>query len=495
MWPFDKFKRRDTKKRRIRAFAAADFGRLTSSWKHAITSIDRDLQTQLTVLRGRSRELCANNEYAKRFLHQCKVNIVGAHGIALQNHARDANGTLDRAANTAIETAWRDWSKRGHCEVTGKLSRADIERLIIESVARDGEVLIRKVPGYDNSSRYALQIIEADFLDERLNIERSNGTSIRMGVDLDVWGKPTAYHLLRKHPGDMRSIQSREHIVVSAEDILHIFIPLRPHQTRGIPWMHASMISLFDLGGYREAAIVAARVGAAKMGFFTSPTGEEYQGDAVDGAGNLITEAQPGTFDQLAEGTTLESWDPTYPHDQFESFNKALLRGISGGLGVAYHTFANDLEGVNFSSARAGILEERDTWTMLQEWLIQSFDNLVYPEWLKYSLMTGRIIMPNGTALPSTKFDKFNAGTFQGRRWSWVDPLKDIQANRESIAQRIRSISSVIRETGNDPDDVFEEIAQEREKLAAMGITPEELTGSSAADSEEVDNAEKPEKV
>jgi len=61
-----------------------------------------------------------------------------------------------------------------------------------------------------------------------------------------------------------------------------------------------------------------------------------------------------------------------------------------------------------------------------------------------------------------------------------VDPLKDIQANREAIAQRVRSISSVIRETGNDPDDVFDEIQQERLKMESMGIEPEHLTASAA---------------
>jgi lambda family phage portal protein len=476
MWPF---KRKATQKHRtVRAFNAAEISRLTSSWNGSNHSIDRDLVNTLPTLRGRSRDLCANNEYAKRFIHQCKVNIVGAQGITLQNRSRENSGQLDRPANNAIETAWKTWSSRGNCDVTGKLTRADIERLIVETVARDGEILIRKVPGYKNSSKYALQVIEADYLDHKANEERSNGRTV-MGVDLDMWGKPVSYRILTKHPGDRVATQNREHKVIPAEEILHLYVPMRAHQTRGVPWMHAAMVSLWDVGGYREAAIVAARVGAAKMGFFMSPTGEEYTGDDKDAAGNIITEAQPGTFDQLPEGTTLESWDPTYPHDQFESFNKAMLRGIAGGLGVAYHSFANDLEGVNFSSARAGILEERDTWMMLQEWLITGFNSQIYPEWLKGSLMRGQILLPNGKPLPREKFSKFNSATWQARRWSWVDPLKDIQANREAIAQRVRSISSVIRETGNDPDDVFDEIQQERMKLEEMGIEPESLTANS----------------
>lgn len=482
-WPFGR-KARTKRHRQSRAFNAANIGRLTASWRIQNTSIDRDLVTQLHILRARSRELCANNEYAKRFLTQVKTNVVGANGIMLQNRAKDGSTNPDKLANTAIEAGWRTWSKRGECDVTTKLSRIQLERLIVESVARDGEVLLRRMPGYNNKFRYALQLIEADYLDHMLNEERTDGSAIRMGVELDSWGKPVRYHLLRKHPGDLRTVTSREYEVVDASDIIHIFIPMRAHQTRGVPWMHAAMANLWDVGGYREAAIIAARVGAAKMGFFSSETGDEYTGDDVDGDGNTITEAEPGTFDQLPAGTKLESWDPNYPHEQFESFNKAMLRGVACALGVAYHSFANDLEGVNFSSARAGILEERDVWTELQQWLAESFHDQVFPQWLMLALMAGQIMLPSGKPLPFAKFEKFNAATWQGRRWPWVDPLKDIQAAKEAITLRVRSISSVIRETGQDPDDVFDEIKAEREKLAEMGIAPESVSGPPAADDE-----------
>jgi len=290
MWPFKKQGVRSKGKRRVKTFSAADFNRLTSSWNRMNTSIDRDLQLQLPYLRARSRDLCANNEYARRFMHQCRTNIVGATGVTLQNRAMDANNTLDTIANAAIESHFKKWSMKGGCDVTAQLSRADIERLIVESVARDGEVLFRKIPGYDNAQKYALQLVEADYLDHKLNRENTDGTAIRMGVQLDRWGKPQNYYLLKKHPGDMRggqsnSRQEKDHEIVPASEIVHLFIPLRPHQTRGVPWMHAAMVSLYDLGGYREAAIVAARVGAAKMGFFTSDDGDSYEGDDRDGAG------------------------------------------------------------------------------------------------------------------------------------------------------------------------------------------------------------------
>ena len=60
---------------------------------------------------------------------------------------------------------------------------------------------------------------------------------------------------------------------VAAEDVIHLYRPGRPEQHRALPWMHPVMTGLKMLAGFEESSLVAARVGAAKMGFFSSPDG------------------------------------------------------------------------------------------------------------------------------------------------------------------------------------------------------------------------------
>jgi lambda family phage portal protein len=173
--------------------------------------------------------------------------------------------------------------------------------------------------------------------------------------------------------------------------------------------------------------------------------------------------AEPGEFMGLPEGYTLSSWNPQYPHEQFGAFVKSTLRGISAGLDVSYHTLAGDLEAVNFSSARAGTLEERETWKGLQQWLIESLCEPLYTEWLQYALAAGAL-----SPLPPSRFDKFNAALWQGRRWSWVDPMKDIQANAMAIEQGLTTRGRVIREQGGDPEEIWLELEKENARLAAV---------------------------
>lgn len=449
-----------------RTYAGAKSDRLTADWVTGNQAADEVLRWQLPTLRARCRDLAENNDYARNFFRKIKVNVVGPSGIGMQSKARLKNGNLDNRANDLIESAWSAWIKPQNASVCGTLSLRDILNIAIESVARDGDVLIRKVRGYDNQFGYALQLLEADMLDDRYTERLANGNTVIMGVELNPWGRPVAYHLWQQHPGVSSAIQStaNKRLRIPADEIIHAFIKERPTQHRGVPWMHTAIIRLRMLGAYEEAALVAARIGASKMGFYTSPLGEEYQGDGVDDQGNPITEAEPGAFERLPEGWDFKEWNPQYPHGEFPTFHKAMLRGIASGIGAAYNTLAGDLEGVNYSSIRAGMLDERDSWKTLQQWLIGSILEPIYETFIEMAIVSGKI------PFSATEIDRLNAPQWHPRTWDWVDPLKDITARVESLNAGITSRTAICAEQGIDFEDLCEQIAKERAIMKKHGI-------------------------
>lgn len=463
-----------TKAPQKRSYAASVVSRLTSDWAVSIRSADADIHTSLRALRARSRELAINNDYAKKYLSMCVTNIVGPAGIAFQNKAKDTNGNLDKAANDAIEAGFFEWGRKGSPSVCGKLSWLDIQRLVVKTVARDGEVLVRKVIGQGSLKfSFSLQVIEADFLDETHNETAANGNQIRMGIEFDKWGKPVAYHMLTSHPGEYAygtgyKGMARER--VPASEIIHVFSTERPGQSRGVPWMHAAMTRLNMLGGYEEAALVGARVGASKMGFFTK-TGEgagAYTGTTSE-TGEMLTEAEPGTFDMLPEGVDFKPWDPSQPAGEFPFFKKAMLMGAASGLNVAYNSLASDLESISYSSIRAGSIEERDNWRILQSWFIEQFCQPVFDEWLDKALIRGAL--GGAKPLPHSKNEKFNAPSWNVRGWQWVDPLKDSIANIDAIKMGLKTRQMVLSEQGFDLEDVLEQLKQEKALVEQYGLT------------------------
>ncbi len=472
---FDKFRRAQPApvKTAVRRFEAAAINRLTSSWMGTTNSINQELRGDLDRLRMRARDLGKNNDYVKKFLRMVGRNVVGPAGFTLQARVMDAPGKPDTLANSAIEGAFSKWAKRRVCEITGKMSFADLCRTTSRCVARDGEALVRVIRGAaaNNSFGLALQCLDMARLDTAMNLHPASGrNAVIMGVEVDAYLRPVAYWLHQRNPGDGMGAGQRER--VPAGDIIHIFINDEPEQARGVPWMHSAMLRLNNLKGYEEAAIIAARVGAAKMGFFTSKDGSPNGiADEDKESGDFVTDAEAGTFGILPDGYDFKSFDPEYPHALYADFVKATLRGIASGLDVSYNSLANDLEGVNYTSLRAGALEERDQWMTLQNWFIEAFLEPVFDEWIRLALLNQAITMSNGSPLPFTKLDKFSNHAWQGRRWAWVDPQKDIEAARLTIQSGIASPQSIAAQMGMDVEDVLDDIAAFEALVAMKKVT------------------------
>ncbi len=464
---FDRFRRKTSPPKR-RGYAGVNTSRLFADFSTMTRSSDSELKPALRVLRNRCRELARNDEYVRRYLALLKTNVIGPHGVNVQAKARNADGSLDGPGNKIVENAWRSWGQRGNCTVDGRLSWVDAQRLFVESLARDGEVLVRFADGYRNRDRFAIEFVEADLLDEELNTKTDNGNRIRMGVEVDDFGKAVAYHLLAEHPGDYEFTNgySRKHVRVPADQMLHVFLPERAHQSRGAPLLATAITSLKMLHGYREAELVAARVAASKMGFITSPDGDGYTGDDLEDTHAPVMSAEPGSFEQLPQGMDIKLFDPTHPTSAFSDFHKAVLRGIASGLGISYASLASDLENVNYSSIRQGALEERDFYRTLQQFTIEHFVDPVFRRWLQASMTSGDL------PLPMVKFEKFAENmVFRPRGFSWVDPLKEINTNIVGLQNGVLSLQDVAANYGRDVEEVFEAVERERELADRHGIS------------------------
>lgn len=452
----------------VRNFDAAKIGRLFNDWNPSRESLNTFLHRSLQKIRERSRDLGRNDDYMQSFLKKVKANVVGSQGFTFQSDVVDDNGRADQLANDAIEDAWKRWTHKKNCTVTGGSSWLEVQNLLLECSARDGEFLIRIVRGFDNEFGFSLQLMSIDCLDIEFSKTLDNGNTVVMGVERNQWKKPVAYWVTIDDPNDLWSnnyaTSRRERI--PADEIIHRFIPMDVNQIRGCPWAHTAMTRLKMLGAYEEATLVASRVGACQGGFLkrTADATGKFKGDGEDENGNTISEVEPGMIQQLDVGFEFQPYNPEHPQTQFGHYVKSILRGISSGLGVSYNSLANDLEGVNYSSIRAGLLDERDQWKVIQAWFISSTLHDVFTHWLEWSLGQGKI------ALPLRKRDKFNAPKFIGRRWPWVDPMKDIQANVLAIENGFATRSGVVVDQGGDFEELCRTQNKDREIAKSFGL-------------------------
>ncbi len=450
-----------------RAYAGIGTGRLFADFVASERSADSELRSAIKELRNRSRDLANNNEYARRYFELLKVNVIGDKGVFYQSKAIDSIGQLDQSGNRAVEDAFKMWGKYKHPTVCGKMSWIDVQKLAIEMLAKDGEAFIIKHRAAKFHDSFALEFVEADQVDEQLNRREENGNQIRMGIEVDKFKRPVAYHLLTYHPGDYdftTSSVSPKHTRIAAENVIHLFKQVRPGQTRGEPWLTPAIPAIKQLGAFREAAVINARVGASKMGFFKVQGSDGFIADDYQDNSPIIS-AEPGTFHTLPQGVDFTAFEPAFPSNEFDSFHKSILRGIASGLGVSYTSLSNDLEATSYSSIRQGALEERDFYRNMTSFVIEHFVRPVFDAWLEAAMEM------NAFGIPLRQFNRFSAAAeFRGRGFSWVDPLKEMNASVVGLKNGILSLGHIAGQYGMDSEELLSQIARDKQLAEQFNV-------------------------
>lgn len=441
----------------------------TSKWNPAAEtpySYTRNHQREQVA---KSRELVSKNDYGAGFSRLVTQNVIGEKGIRFQCVSTKANGDLNTEANDAIEASWKEWGRAENCDITGNQSLIEIQETLIKSLVTDGEFFVRKIV---DGNDIKLQLLDS----QRCNPQRTlkYGTTedqIELnGIVVDKETRKPLHYLfsddVRFHLGGSYYSENDDVEAIPANEIIHGFITEGIGQMRGFPLIKTAIQRLYSLDKYEESALINARVTANKLGFFVNTTGDDN--NANINADTKIS-GKAGSFESLPPGYTLASWNPDYPHGEFPSFLKAMLRAVSSSMGVNYNTLANDLEGVNYSSMRSGSISERDYWKILQQRFIEKFMDKVYREWLPLQLRAGKI-RAGGRRLKLSNLNKYFMVSWTPRRWQWVDPRNEMDANIAGIRGFLIAPSDIIRQQGEDPHEVYRQIATDIEMMKDEGI-------------------------
>lgn len=463
-----------------RHFDGGAINRLLMDWIRSPLSADREVEKDLLQLRGRSRDAVRNNPFAKRFVRMAQLHIVGPKGIRARPSNRKGGKPHDNL-NDEIARGWAEWGKARHASVNGRLSWLDLQHLAVSELYQSGEALFQLVYDLAHPHGFALNPIDADRLDEKLNRVAGEGRNeIRYGVEIDRQGRPVAYHILRQHPSDTgRLAPGQRHDVIPADQIIHLMHGAeRVDRMRGVPRLAVALRDLRHLDGAQEASLVAMRAAASSVAVVVTkdPNGEVETPDP-----NAVIEAEPGLWRYLGVNQELQSWDPHAPSDNYADFSKSVLRALASGLGTNYAQLAGDLSDANMSSMRVGRAEEQEGWMAEQEMLIEHFCQPVYDAWLRAAALAGAI------SVPEFNLARASAVVWQPRRWTSPKPVEDIEADERRVALGVVSRSMIAARDGVDIWEVWDQLKEEQEYAAQQGLNvePPRKTGGTPNDGDD----------
>lgn len=477
----------------FRMYEASVSTNLNVDFPISITSANAEILVSINGARSRARRLERDNPYAWAILQSFQNNVCGEDPFRLEMRVGKYNAkgqfVLEKETNRLIQDKWKQAGLKENCTVGRDMSRLEVDLQAITAMARDGGILFRHHRAFPkNRFGYAIEPIESDRLDHYWSRpKRDDGTpAIQFSIELDDYLGPVAYWILQRHPGDIfaYSQESKYRERVPAEDIIAFFdIRTRAGQMIGMPRFSSIIARLHRIDQFDIAHVTAAIWAACKPFFITQefPTANEYVPDFIkqqmqstgesdlpgEGEGDKVSNVEPGTGEILAYGQKPVLVDPKFPVEAATDFKKDSLRGASAGSGTPYFTMANDLESVNFSSGRLGLEHARDGFKILQEHFIDNFRRPHFNEWLKYAILSGEV------PISVARLEELQmAAVFHGRRWGYINPMQDAQADIMGIEAGLTSRSRVIAdsERGGNVEEVDSEIANDKEIDEAHGL-------------------------
>ena len=451
-------KQASTKKARTRQ---AYYSSATSSMLNRLSivgdDIDNIIESQYIAIQNRARHGFCNNDYIAGFINQACINIIGSAGIKIQSK------TQNDELNKKIENYFKKWSKKGNCEVTGNMSFLDIQLMCVKSLLRDGEFFIVKNV-IDN--KLELQLIEPSNIDVSYKATLSNSRKVINGIEVNQFGKATAYYITQEDNTRKRIPRDR---------MIHGFIQNFIGQKRGISAVATALIRLGLLGQFETSAIDNARQSAKIMAFASKPVNEyepplsSFDDEEVQENKTEVDWGDGASVPIVDDGLDIKKVDSQFPSGEYGNFKDAILRAISLslGYGVNFITIGNNLEKVNYSSARQGLLSERDSWKLLQKLMVETLIEPIFEAWIDVEHLSGRL----GTIVDNQYQEILDKIRYQPRSWAWIDPVKDAKGVTQNLSNKTISLSEAILESGRDPDEVLEQIAKDNEKLKDLNIT------------------------
>lgn len=469
---------KETARVTIRAFDAGKFNRRLKAAPTSQAQINTQLRRYGKTVLARSRWLATNNPYAAQAKETFVSALVGC-GI------KPSPSVTDAELKKALQQAWLDWTDEADAD--GLTDLYGLQEIVAGEMFEAGECFVRlrpRRPEDDLTVPLQLQLLPAEMLPLDLNQDLGGGRHVECGIEFNAIGQRTAYRFLRQHPNsDLPILTSADqYSVVPASEILHLFKPLRAGQIRGIPHTLSAIVKLAIMDSYDDAELERKRVAALFAAFIehtldegdgsvtSSPVGATETVTKEDGSGTVESAPfEPGATVDLQPGETVKFAEPADVGGNYEAFQYRSLLAIAAGFGVPYAAMTGDLRQTSYGSIRAGLVEfRRRVEKMQHSVMVFQFCRPIWRRWIADAVLAGAI--PIKPADYQKRKAELRRVKWQPPKWEWVDPFKDLQAEKLAVDNGFKARSDVQEANGYDPDETDERIAADQKRAEDLGL-------------------------
>lgn len=459
-----------------------------SSWNARPGDSDSDLLPELPILRDRSSDLVRNNPVAGGALNTVTTNAVGS-GLKLQSRIdRKVLGMDEGEADeleALIEREWRLLTETKELDIARTLNFSAHQTVSFYSMLERGDCFTLmpylKRPGSPYGLK--LQLVEGDRVSNPGS--KADTQFLSGGIEKDKNGAPVFYHILDQHPGRVYGVRSQAWTAVSAfgfktgrQNVIHLFDPRRPGQTRGVPYLAPVMEALKQLGEYTTNELMATTIASMLTVFVKSELGDggfspfsptsESGGSTTDEDYKLGN----GAIIDLLPGESVETVNPGRPNPSFDPFFTAILRQIGARLEIPFEILIKHFTS-SFSASQAAMLELWKFITVKRAGLATNLCSVVYEAFMWEAVAIGRIHAPGFMSDPIIR-KAYLGAEWIGPAKGMIDELKAIKAAELRMDRGVTTLQEETAQmTGGDWERKHLQTVKEMRKRKEDGVLPE----------------------
>lgn len=420
------------------------------------TSQNALVQKSAIAIRTQVRHMARNHDLARGALRSLVNNVAGANGIGIEPQPRNPDGTINQEYAKALGEAYRDWCLKP--EVTQQFTFARLQRSLVRSWIRDGEVFGQFVEGVRGDLQHgtrvplSLECFESDMVPFDLN---DSSRKIAQGIERNTWGRPTALHVIKHDPWRVTPLYSAETKRIPWDRVVQIASLDHLGQMRGISEFASVITRLEDIKDYEESERVAAKIAAMLTGYVKRGSPDMFDADSTEEPREMNFEAGM-IIDDLAPGEEIGLLDSKRPNTNLIHFRQGQLQAVAAGIGGSNSTISKNYSGT-YSAQRQELVEQWINYAVLVDEFVGAFLAPVWSRFVRMADLSGVVRCPNGVSAPDNAL-------FVAQSMPWIDPLKEALASEALVKAGFASEQEIIRRRGANPIDVLDQIKTWRDE-------------------------------
>lgn len=416
-------------------------------------------------IRLECRDLWRNNEIVRAITDRFSSYAVWT-GLYPQPQTSDPNINKEYAQWWAeIYTPTADYRQINGVDLIENQKLAISHRLI------DGGL------GYVLLENGQIQPIEADRISTPT--EQANDKNVVEGVRHSKSGIVLGYYICdRTSDGVVDKTKSR---YIPRDNFIYCYKPGRIDQLVGIPDLAPCVNKLRDYDETDRYVLNKVKADATQQFKHKTVTGlpnmlPRNATTKTNSDGNDPTKVMKnewGTVHNLLPQEDLEAFQSMTPNGEYVPYLKHQLQTIAAAVGVSYEILMIIFTEGSFSSQRAAIIHNKHAFLEWHDWLVSRMMNRLYNWRIAKAIKNGE--------LPAAPLDARGVSEWWRKTWSvpyfdWVDPQKQVSADKERYNMGTDSITAIVNAQGRYRDEVFSEKASD---IQAAVLKAQEINKSS----------------